>query len=145
MGGRYSQILQLVSFLNIVVCDPRTIYRAQSIVCQAIVELATESCGEWQENLAPRSVIAMDGSWSQPRNASHCVVDFIDAASDKIVDFEILEKPIGFSDGIYFLSFNGMKVESIRRIVNRWREDENLNTKIIAYVHDRDGKTRKLL
>jgi hypothetical protein len=46
------------------------------------------------------------GSWSQRRNASHCVVDFIDVASGKIVDFEILEKPIGFSDGNYF-EWNG--------------------------------------
>jgi hypothetical protein len=109
------------------------------------VKLATESCGEWGENLAPHSVIAMDGSSSQRRNASHCVIDFIDVASGKIVAFEILEKPIWFSDGNYFHSANGVEVDAIRRIVNRWRENENLNTKVIAHVHDRDGKTRKLL
>jgi hypothetical protein len=85
-------------FLNIVVPGKRTYYRAQSTVCQAIVKLATESCGEWRENLASHSAIAMDGGWSQHRNASHCVVDFIDVASSKIIDFEILEDPIGFSD-----------------------------------------------
>jgi hypothetical protein len=38
-----------------------------------------------------------------------------------------------------------MEIEGVRRIVNRWREYENLNTKIIACPHDRDGKTRQLL
>jgi hypothetical protein len=58
------------------------------------VQLATESCGEWRENLASASVTAIGGSWSQHRNASHCVVDFIDVASGKTVNFEILEKQI---------------------------------------------------
>jgi hypothetical protein len=46
--------------------------------------------------LAPYSLIAMDGSWSQRRNALHCVIDFINVASGKSGDFEILAKPIGF-------------------------------------------------
>jgi hypothetical protein len=143
--GRFAQISQIMFFLNIVVPGERTDYRAQSTVCQAILELATEFCREWRENLMCGSVIAMDGSWSQRRNASHCVVDFIDVASGKILVFEILDKPIGFSDGNYFHSSDEMEVEGVRRIADRWRQDENLNTRIVAYVHDRDGKTRKLL
>jgi hypothetical protein len=38
-----------------------------------------------------------------------------------------------------------MKVEGVRRIVNRWPEDETVNTKIITHVQDRDGRRRKLL
>jgi hypothetical protein len=38
-----------------------------------------------------------------------------------------------------------MAVEGVRRIVSRWRADQTLNSKVVAYVHDRDGKTRKLL
>jgi hypothetical protein len=87
----------------------------------------------------------MHGSWSQRRNDLHCVVDFIDANSGKVVDFEILEKPIGFTDSHYFHSSNGMEVEGIRRIVNRWRANQTLNSKVVAYVHDRDGKMGKLL
>jgi hypothetical protein len=69
--------------------------------------------------LASHSAIAIDRSWSKRRNALHCVVDFIDVASGRIVDFEILEKPIGFSDGNYFRSSLGMEAEGVRRIVNR--------------------------
>jgi hypothetical protein len=61
----------------------------------------------------------MNGICSQRRDASHCVVDFIDVASGTIVDFEILERPIGFLDGNYFHSFHGIKTEGVRRIVNR--------------------------
>jgi hypothetical protein len=42
--GRDSQILQIVSFLNIVVPGESTHYRAQSTVCQVILELAAKSC-----------------------------------------------------------------------------------------------------
>jgi hypothetical protein len=87
----------------------------------------------------------MDGSWSQRRNAGHCIIDFIDANSGKVVDFEMLGKSIGFTDGNYFHSSNSMAVEGIRRIVSRWRADQTLNSKVVAYVHDRDGKARKLL
>jgi hypothetical protein len=117
-GGRYSQILQIMLFLNIVFSGQTTYCRAQSTVCRAIVELVIESCGEWRKNLPQHSVIAMDGSWSQRRNASHCVVHLIDFASGKIVDFEILEKPIGFSDGKYFHLSNGGEVQGVCRIVN---------------------------
>jgi hypothetical protein len=72
------------------------------------VELAIESCGEWRKNLPQHSVIAMDGSWSQRQNASYCVIHLIDVASGKIVDFDILEKWIGFSGGDYFHSSNGV-------------------------------------
>jgi hypothetical protein len=39
--GRNLQILQIMSFLNIVAPGKKTYHRAQSAVCQAIVELAT--------------------------------------------------------------------------------------------------------
>jgi hypothetical protein len=37
------------------------------------------------------SIIAMDGNWSQKRNATHCSVDFVDVLPGRTVDFEILE------------------------------------------------------
>jgi hypothetical protein len=90
-------------------------------------------------------VIAVDGNWSQHRNDRDCIIDFIDANLRKVVDFEIFGKSIGFTDGTFFHSSNSMAVEGVRRIVSRWRADQTLNSKSVAYVHDRDGKTRKLL
>jgi hypothetical protein len=95
-GGRYSQTFQIVSYCNIIVPGEKTTYQAQNTVYHAIIEFALEYCPEWRDNLALDSVIAMDGSWSQHRNTLHCVVDFIDANSGKVINWEILEKPIGF-------------------------------------------------
>jgi hypothetical protein len=46
-GGRYSQTFQIISGCSIIVPDEKTDSRAQSTVCQAIVEFALESCREW--------------------------------------------------------------------------------------------------
>jgi hypothetical protein len=89
-------------------------------------------------------VIAMDGSWSQCRNVWHCAVGFVDVVSGKIVDFEMIEKPIGFSDGTCFYSSNRMEIDGIQCIVNRALEDHDLNAKIMPYVHDRNRETRNL-
>jgi hypothetical protein len=95
--------------------------------------------------MADGAIIAMDGSWSHRRNAMHCVVDFIDTAQQKIVDFEILEKQIGFCEGNYFGPSNGMEVEGVRRLIVRWKADPAIDAKVAGYVHDRDGKTRKMI
>jgi hypothetical protein len=63
------------------------------------------------------TIIAMDGSWSQRRNAMHCVVDFVDTSTNKVLDFEIIEKQIGFISGNYFGRSNGMEVEGVRRLI----------------------------
>jgi hypothetical protein len=38
-----------------------------------------------------------------------------------------------------------MEAEDVRHFLGRWREDRNLDLKVMAHVHDRHGKTRKLL
>jgi hypothetical protein len=92
------------------------------------------------------TIIGMDGSWSQRRNAMHCVVDFIDVIRGTIVDFELLQKPSGFLFGNYFGPSNGMEVEGVRRILGRWlMVERTANEKVVGYVHDRDAKTRKLI
>jgi hypothetical protein len=40
----------------------------------------------------PETIIAMDGSWSQERNVTHGVVDFIDHSMKKVLDYEMIEK-----------------------------------------------------
>jgi hypothetical protein len=45
--GRYLQTFQIMSDYNIIVPDEKIYCRAQSPVCQAIVEFAFESCREW--------------------------------------------------------------------------------------------------
>jgi hypothetical protein len=131
-------------FLNVVVPGERTEYRAESALCQAIVELSTESRREALQILTPGSAITTDGSWGQRRNASHCVIAFVDVASGKIADLEILEKPIENSDGNSFHSSNGMEVEDVRCVVSGWGKDHDFNARALAYIHNRDGTSRRL-
>jgi hypothetical protein len=61
------------------------------------------------------------------------------------VDFTIIKKSIGFLHGNYFGPSNGMKVEDLRRIVERWCTDPILDAKVEGCVHDRDAKMTLLM
>jgi hypothetical protein len=145
-GGRFTQIAQILAFCNIQTPSSWMFYRAQKDICNEILAFAKESCRVWREQMAPGTIIGTDGSWSQRRNAMHCLVDFIDVVQGKIVDFEILQRPSGFLYGDYFGPANGMEVEGVRRIITRWQQVyQRANEKVAFYVHDRDAKTRKLI
>jgi hypothetical protein len=143
-GGRYSQILQVISFLLSVIPGKRTSHGAQSTLCEATRELAMECGPERRVILAPGSVNGMDGSWSQLRNASHCAVAFLDVLLGKPVDFGILENQSATLDRHFPHCSNVIAVEAGRRVIEGWGEDQNLNAKGLGSVHDRDMKTRKL-
>jgi hypothetical protein len=38
-----------------------------------------------------------------------------------------------------------MEVKGVRRIIDRWREDQNLNAKLTVYAHNRNGKRKASL
>jgi hypothetical protein len=91
--------------------------------------------------MAPETIIAMDGSWSQQRNTMHCDVDFVDTRTKKAIDFEIIEKQIGFIHRNYFGPSNGMEVEGVHRLIERWKVIPGFGEKVLGYVHDRGAKT----
>jgi hypothetical protein len=140
-GGRFTQIQQIFALCNIQVPTESQFYRQQSAVCEVIVRIARESCALARDAMEGPVIIAMDGSWSQRRNAAHCVVDFINAHTGKIVDFEIIEKDVGFFHGNYHGPSNGMEVEGVRRLIRRWKDDP----KVVAFCHDRDAKTARII
>jgi hypothetical protein len=140
-GGRFTQIEQILAFCNIKAPSKTKFYEERTVVCDAIVQLAQARCAEARRAMEAPAIISMDGSWSQRRNAPHCVVDFIDAQTGKIVDFEIIEKPFGFFHGNYTGPSNGMEVEGIHRLIPRWKDD----SRVVAFCHDRDAKTAKVI
>lgn len=70
----------------------RRFYEIQDEFLIILQSMAQESCQKWRRWMAPGSIITLDGSWSHRRNAKRCLVDFIDSANRKIVDFEIVVK-----------------------------------------------------
>lgn len=89
--------------------------------------------------MRPDSCIAFDGSWSHRQNADHCLVDFVDTESSKIVDFEVVirKRAQGEFDG----ASNAMECEGLRRMIPLWREFG----KVTSYAHDKDAKTRNVI
>lgn len=79
------------------------------------------------------STIALDGSWSHRRNAGQCVISFINATTNKILDIEILEKNTTGVNGNYEGSSTSMEVEDYSR---DWAKLDTLK-----YIYDSDGKT----
>ena len=116
-------------------------YEVQAKIAPILVSLARESCDSWRQSMTPGSIISLDGSWSHRRNAARCILDFIDAGRNKVVDFEIVEKTGCRVEGNYEGPSNGMEREALRRMIPRWLDD----TRVVGYCHDNDGKTRKTI
>ena len=138
-GSTYAEGQQLFLWNDIWPPCKTAFYEAQKFICSLIVKMARASCQYCRSLLRQNSIIAFDGSWSHRRNADFCLVDFIDVSSGRVVDFEIISKKYGPNP--FAGPSNAMEVEGIRRMIPRWIHDK----RIIAYVHDKDAKSRKLI
>lgn len=118
-----------------------TFYKAQVEVGDAILQMARDSCAKKRAKLKNGSTISFDGAWSHRRNANQCLVDIINPETRDVLDFEILEKSHGRFIGNYQGPSNMMEVEGIKRMIPRWKED----SRIYAYVHDKDSKSKKAI
>jgi hypothetical protein len=94
-GGRFTQLQQIFAFCNIVTPSESDSYRAQELICAEIAEMARNSCCVWRDRMNPETIIAMSGSWSQRRNAMHCVVDFVDTCANKVPVLKSLKNKSG--------------------------------------------------
>lgn len=114
---------------------------------------------ELQKTIKGTFNIRYDGSWSTKRNATHCLVEFIDD-SQKIVDFDIISradtktiekaKKDGIfknkniltwvtDDGKFLGPSNMMEDFLVAGLVTKWKSNQNLR----CYIHDGDCKTLK--
>lgn len=121
--------------------------KAQFFKCQLelipiIEKLARECCEEAKNGMKAPYILTYDGSWSSRRNATHCIVEFINE-DNKIVDFDYMsrlnlqEKKKGMEG--YSGPSNKMEEILVQKISARWKDDTNLR----AIVHDGDIKTWK--
>lgn len=91
-GSNYSSMSEMLLWNDIIPPCERTFNRAQNEVVEKILEMATEFCSKYKEQITTNSTITMDGSWSHGRNANECVLEFVDLNQKKIVDFEFPSK-----------------------------------------------------
>ena len=65
------------------------------------------------------SAISMDGSWGHRRNATQCVVEWIDSRSKKIIDFECSERKNHRFAGDFVGSAQAMEVACNKKLIER--------------------------
>lgn len=140
-GSNYSSMSEMLLWNDIISLCKRTFNRARNEVVEKILEMATEFCSKYKEQMTTNSTIAMDGSWSHRRNANECVFEFVDLNQKKIVDFEFPTKDNHSITGDYIGFSNGMEIDCLKKMIKRLKN----NNKVISYSHDRDGKTKNVM
>jgi hypothetical protein len=116
-------------------------YKLQQRVGKALNRLARASVDWHKARLREHSTLAIDGSWDHRRKGTLCVVIFMNAATKKIVDYEIVEQPKQNVAGNSTESSTNLEKTGVMRIIARWKG----NRKVDQYVHDDDGRTRKAM
>jgi hypothetical protein len=100
-----------------------------------------EICKKYRQEMFPDSIIGFNGSWSHRRGAKECVVVFVDCRTNKIVDFEIVQKPKFRLSSNYEGSSNGMEIAALQKLITRWKD----NSTGVGCVHDCDAKASKAI
>lgn len=136
-GESYGSISRVFRWNNIEPPPPSTFYEKQKIIIDLMEKYVKESINFWRSQMAPNTIIAIDGSWSHRRNAPKCLVDFIDTNNKKVVWYEILEKGTGKSKGNFEGASNMMEVAGVERFIDEFKG----TPEIVGYVHDNDAKT----
>ena len=114
-GGSYTQTSSTFLNCNIDVPSESTFYKAQKVVLEEIIKLANDSMINERSSLKNGSTIAFDGSWSHRQNVGQCVVSFKNAATNRILDIEILEKNTTWVNSNYEGSSTIMELEGYSR------------------------------
>jgi hypothetical protein len=65
----------------------------------------------------------------------------MDCNTNFIIDYEVVQSKKQYVQGNYSGPPGNFEMIGIQRIVDRWKD----NSKIIQYVHDNDGKTRRII
>jgi hypothetical protein len=127
--------------IGVIPFSPAAVYAAQVVLVPGIVAFATRVCARNRAAMKRNAVVGIDGSWNHRRNGSAHVIDMIDVDSGRVVDFEVVEKSTSRRRGNYRGSSNGMEVEAMKRMVNRWEDDEEVGT----VITNQDSKLGKVI
>lgn len=139
-GGNYEKESRIQLWCNSIPPPKTSFNRALKKVSEVLEQMARESCQYYASVMGKDSSISFDGSWSQRREANHCIVDFFDNSTQKIVDFEIISRSFKSFAGNYEGPSNLMEIEGLKRLKSRWAQ----NPKVKYYIHDKDSKATQV-
>lgn len=117
-------------------------YDAQNFSIPIIIKSVMKNCKIYQQKMKNGATISIDGSWDHRRNGKFCIVEAIDIEQKKVVAFSIVDRPTQKNPDAKFKSAaNQMEIEGVRQIIEQLKPLK----KVVAYVHDKDAKTTKLI
>jgi hypothetical protein len=124
---------------NIISPSKSSFNRAQQELFEVIKVKCLIECANRRQEVFPGSTLAFDGSWSHCRGAMECIDVFIDCPTEKIVDFEILQKSKCRLLSDHAGSSSGMEVAAVQNLIERRKN----NTNVVGCVHDCNSKASK--
>jgi hypothetical protein len=112
----------MMAINGIEVPEEAEFYRVQPKVVKTVMDMARESANKAFQSLGNVVTVAIDGSWSHRRNAIYCIVDAIDIATKKIVDYYVVVRRVpGVTDHSFNFegAANQMEGEGERHLLRR--------------------------
>jgi hypothetical protein len=117
------------------------VFHQLHLIATTIVHFAEDSCQTALDSIPPGSVISFDGSWEHRRNSRRCIITVFCQQTRKVIAFAITDTKQWPDNCPYKSSPQNLEVLGLREMLPVLRA----KPEIIAYVHDNDAKTRKLI
>ena len=111
------------------------------MISQEIIELAELSMEHERSNLPDDCVIAFDGSWNHRRRGTNCLFSVICRQNGKVIESITVSNKIKEDDPAFCKHSNLMEAHGLRMAIARLRNFPQ----ITGYVHDNDGKARRII
>lgn len=117
------------------------VYKKQPYIVNTLYNMAKMITLDNFLKIQPKSVVAVDGSWSQRRNAPFCIIDVIDIKRHQIVAFDLEMKSVRGRKGNYEGPSNQMEAVGFKKIIPLLKSNPNIE----KIVKDGDVKLSKLI
>lgn len=140
-GARPEQIRRVFQLCGIKVPGTVELYRELRGVCAQLCLMAKDSMRQEMEKIPPNTIIAFDGSWSQRRNARYCLFTVMTCQTKRIIESVVLSKNLPETSENYCEASNMMESLGLSLVIPSLRNNPN----IVGYVHDNDGRARKMI
>ena len=138
-GFSFISAFTFLALLTGYIIDKKNFYKTQKELEIIINNELLKQLKQNQE-LQTNTIVGFDGAWNHVRGGSCCIVTMVDIKTKKIIDIAIIEKTKQYVKGNSDLSSKSLEAEGIKKLSQKWKNDK----RIIGYVHDNDGTTRKI-
>lgn len=140
-GAQPEKTLKLLAW-NDLRCKKRDkMYKAMKVIGQEIIALAEESMDYERKNLPEGAVIGFDGSWNHRRRGTNCLFSVICRQTGRVIESITVSNKIEKTSPNFCEHSNLMESHGLRMAVEKLKDFPQ----IVGYVHDNDGKARKVI